>query len=699
LQRYETIIKEASDKRESNIFKSNFLNSLTDFEKEYLKTLNLVEVGVKLDNSLNYYSKNSNRYIGVIPLFIENFSKNTGVNLKVMSDRNNNWDNIYDDFLNKKIKVLPLSGNKEWNEDIIFSMPIYEPVMYKISGFYSNVTKIGVVKNSVEENFAKDFYIDSDINRYENHNDLEKALNTKEINIALLFDINKMDTSKFKVNELEKVQIFLAFNKEDIVLRDIFNKFIKNSTNLKTIIESADMLKKQDAFNEYQKYRLTNDLLMSLLIIAMLLVVIFICKIVLNQKITKELKRDSTTKIPNRKAYLNFVSKKKILKGYAVALDIDNFKEVNYKYGQITGDYILLGVGCAIKKIFKNEDIFRVSGDEFYIFSKEEFILERLKELKDELKDLSLTYQLEFSIGYYNNKDDDLESCFKFAGMALEESKKKSETYYLEATEDLLKRNRRENSIKSFLRNQDFKGLYAVYQPKFSIKNKKIVGGESLARWSDEKLGFISPVEFIPVAEKIDLIHLIDFEIASQTIKFVKRLKESNLIQKGFKMSFNLSMKTLERDDVVTKIKSLLDENNISGEFLEVEITETIFSTNLKTTLRKIEDLKKLGFTLAMDDFTAGHSTVSLLPLLPLDVVKFDKAILDSIGIKDDLVSSNIYTALVRLVKDLNVIIIAEGIETDLQLNFLEKALVDIGQGYIFSKPITDSEFENRIKK
>ncbi|MGL4953899.1 MAG: EAL domain-containing protein, partial [Cetobacterium sp.] len=240
-------------------------------------------------------------------------------------------------------------------------------------------------------------------------------------------------------------------------------------------------------------------------------------------------------------------------------------------------------------------------------------------------------------------------------------------------------------------------GLYAVYQPKFDIKTKKIIGGESLARWVSDNLGFISPAEFIPIAENINLIHLVDYKIADETIKYVKYLKENNLVDDDFKLSFNLSMKSLEKDDVVQNIKELLEKNDVSGKWLEVEITESIFSTNLKTTLLKIDELKRLGLSLAMDDFTAGHSTVSLLPLLPLEVVKFDKGILDAIGTKDNLVASNIYSALIGLVKDLDVVIVAEGIETEEQLLFLHNSNVRIGQGYIFSKPITKDEFEKKL--
>ncbi|WP_047384889.1 EAL domain-containing protein [Cetobacterium sp. ZWU0022] len=698
LEKYQGKINRHLERRTHITYQNKFMSSLTDEEKVYLQGLSQISIALDSNHTLSYYSKGLNKFIGVIPFFIENLSKRTGIKFKIINDKNNNWNNTYADFLNKKIRIVPLPENKEWNKKLIFTKAIYTPTLYKISSFYTHNTKVGVVKGSVEETFARDFYSDGDIKLYGNYDQLEKALNRHEINTALQFDINKMDTSKFRVDEFVKIPISLALHEEDAMLTNILNKGIKNGLNLKKLEEEANIIKKQEAFNEYQKFQVTNKILYILLGISCLLGMASIYKILSNYKVTRELKKDLITGLPNRTEFLNFISKRKILKGYAITMDIDNFKEINDKYGQASGDYLLKAVGQCLKKIFPEQYIYRVSGDEFDVFVQEEFLIERLNSLKEELKALKLAYQLDLSIGYYKkNGTEDLENAFKHAYMAMEEAKKRNGTYYLEATEELLKIKKREYSIKSLLRNKDLSGLYAVYQPKFDIKTKRVIGGESLARWSDKELGFISPAEFIPIAEEINLIHLVDYKIADETIKFIRDLKENELVDDEFKLSFNLSMNTLERDDVVQKIKELLEKNDVLGKWLEVEITESIFSTNLKTTLLKIDELKRLGLSLAMDDFTAGHSTVSLLPLLPLEVVKFDKGILDAIGTKDNLVASNIYSAFIGLVKDLNVMIVAEGIETEAQLLFLASSNVRIGQGYIFSKPITKDEFEEKL--
>lgn len=697
LEKYQGDIAKYLEKQSNVIYKNKFLKSLTQEERKYLENLSQITIALEPNNTLSYYSKDMKKFIGVIPFFIERFSKRTGINFKIVNDRNNNWNNIYNDFLEKKIRVVPLPENKEWSEDIIFTEPIYNPTLYKVSSFFSHNTKIGVVKGSIEESFVQEYYLKDDILFYKDYDELENSLNNYTINAAFLFDINKMDTSKFKVDEFMKIPISLGLYKSDEILKEIINKGIKNGLSIRRIEEEADIVKKQEAFNEYQRFQLTNKILYLLLAISLMFGMISIYKMLLNHKITKELKKDLITSLPNRVEFLNFIDEKKELKGYAIVVDINNFKEINDKYGQSSGDDILRIVADKLKRIFINQNIYRVSGDEFYIFSEEEFLIERLEELKKEMHSLKLSYQVDLSIGFYKNYNKNLETSFKYAYMAMEEVKKKNNFYYVEATDELIEKKEREYSIKSLLRNKNLSGLYGVYQPKFNIKNKNIVGAEVLARWKDEKLGFISPGEFIPIAEEINLIHLIDYKIANEGIKFINILKKNNLIDENFRMSFNLSMKSLERDDVVSVIKTLLKENRVSGDYMEIEITESIFSTNLKTTLEKINELKKMNISLSMDDFTAGHSTVSLLPILPLDVVKFDKGILDAIGTKGDLVASNIYMALIGLIKDLNLKIVSEGIETKLQLEFLEKANVDIGQGYIFSKPIEDLNFIKKL--
>ncbi|MGL4787885.1 MAG: substrate-binding periplasmic protein, partial [Cetobacterium sp.] len=215
LEKYQGDIAKYLEKQSNVIYKNKFLKSLTIEEREYLESLSQITIALEPNNTLSYYSKDLKKFVGVIPFFIERFSKRTGIDFKIINDRNSNWDNIYNNFLKKKIRIVPLPENKEWSEDIIFTEPIYNPTLYKVSSFFSHNTKIGVVKGSIEESFVQEYYLKDDILFYKNYDELEKALNNYTINAAFLFDINKMDTSKFKVDEFMKIPISLGLYKSD----------------------------------------------------------------------------------------------------------------------------------------------------------------------------------------------------------------------------------------------------------------------------------------------------------------------------------------------------------------------------------------------------------------------------------------------------------------------------------------------------
>ncbi|MGL4946248.1 MAG: EAL domain-containing protein, partial [Cetobacterium sp.] len=218
------------------------------------------------------------------------------------------------------------------------------------------------------------------------------------------------------------------------------------------------------------------------------------------------------------------------------------------------------------------------------------------------------------------------------------------------------------------------------------------LGAEALARWQSEKLGFIYPNEFIGLAEEYKKVFLIDYKIAEETLKFIKKIPEKYLNENNFKISFNISLQTFEREDFLDTITNLIDKYEISSKNIEVELTETILALNLSTVIEKINELKKKKIHVSIDDFTAGNSSVSLLSILPVDTIKFDKSILDRITDENNI-AQNIYKGLIDMVKTADFKIVSEGIETQEQLDFLKKNMVKTGQGYIFSKPITEKEF------
>lgn len=236
-----------------------------------------------------------------------------------------------------------------------------------------------------------------------------------------------------------------------------------------------------------------------------------------------------------------------------------------------------------------------------------------------------------------------------------------------------------------------------MFQPKYCIKTNRIIGAEALARYSSLELGPIGPFEFIPIAEKYNFIHKVDYKIAKESIVFIRDLLENEVSLDNFRISFNISMKTFKRDDLITVLTGLLSYFKVPGKYIEVEITESIFILDMKDLITKLKALKNLGIQISLDDFTAGHSTAGLLPLLPMDVVKFDKSLLDSLEVNKSK-GKIVYKNLTSLIKDLNFKIVSEGVETKEQLEFLKFLGVDYAQGYYFSKPISKDEFTTEVK-
>lgn len=238
--------------------------------------------------------------------------------------------------------------------------------------------------------------------------------------------------------------------------------------------------------------------------------------------------------------------------------------------------------------------------------------------------------------------------------------------------------------VKNLIKG-DLKELYCLYQPKLNLQNDTISEFEALARikYNDK---IISPSIFIPLAEKINLIHRIDYKVIELNMKLVSELlrgyNQKHLL--NIKIAFNVSIKTFERSDFIFEINQLLKKYNLYGKYFEIELTETISIKDLNMFVKKIDEIEKLGITISLDDFTAGFSSFRILGLAPISKVKIDKSLLDNYSMTKGEV---IYLNLIKLINCLDLDIVAEGVETVSQLNFLKKQNIKYAQGYLIGKP------------
>lgn len=401
--------------------------------------------------------------------------------------------------------------------------------------------------------------------------------------------------------------------------------------------------------------------------------------VLLFKTVDKEVVRDEIfdplTGFFNRSEYNRFCLKNNLKTGVAILIDLDNFKEVNDTYGHHIGDKVLVEYASILKKVFRDEfgenNIFRISGDEFYCFLKNTEYNNILKILKTRLKESYFLekYDVKSSIGAHRKQEyEKIELSFVNADFAMYEAKKIYGHTVYETNETFLKLKKRENLIKKIVK-ESIEEIYVLIQPKVSLDDpSQIVGAEVLARWKNNILGEIYPNEFIPIAEELKIIDTIDFKVAEEAIKISKEWIATGKVKDDFVISFNFSMLTLEKKDVVERVLKLLKKYSLNGKNIEIELTESIFSSDLKELMEKIKKLRDNKINISLDDFTAGHSTAAILPILDIQTVKFDRTLLESVSKSKK--GKIMYESLIKVIKSLNLKMISEGIETQEELEF-----------------------------
>jgi len=253
----------------------------------------------------------------------------------------------------------------------------------------------------------------------------------------------------------------------------------------------------------------------------------------------------------------------------------------------------------------------------------------------------------------------------------------------------------REKKIQNDLLIAFEKDEFKVYvQPKVDMNTEVIIGGEALVRWHHQKLGVIPPTDFIPIAENDGLIITIDFWVWEQVFIFIRNRMKSG--KKICPVSINISRVHMYNDDFVDKLITLCLEYDVPPEYIILELTESAFSANENLMIELLNELRRFGFHVSMDDFGTGLSSMQMLTKQPLDEIKIDRSFINSMkSSKERIVLENI----IRLLKEINIPFIAEGVETSEQKNDLLTYGCNNAQGFLFYKPMPLDEFEKLLDK
>lgn len=420
---------------------------------------------------------------------------------------------------------------------------------------------------------------------------------------------------------------------------------------------------------------------------------------------------DILTNLPNRvhfKDKLNSAieSSKRENKKFAIFfIDLDNFKTVNDTLGHHMGDLLLQQATKRIKHELRNSDtLARLGGDEFTLlleniedFKYSSYIAIRvIKALCEKfiLNDKEVFISASIGICFYPENGETSEELMKNADTAMyiakSNGKNSFEYFNLEMNRKALERLDLENSLRQAIEKDE---ISVYYQPKVDIKNGEIIGAEALMRWNNSKLGFVSPDIFIPIAEENGTMKELSQYLIELVCKDIKNLNSLNI--DSLKISINISNYQFKSKNFHNEIIELISEYGISPKDIDIELTERIVMNNLKEAQNKIENLKKAGFTISIDDFGTGQSSLSYLKKFNIDCLKIDKSFVFDITEEQ---GRDIVIAIISIAKALNMNVTAEGVESIEHLNILKDNGCNDYQGYHFSKPLPFEQFVELFK-
>ncbi|MBH7349703.1 EAL domain-containing protein [Clostridioides difficile] len=380
-----------------------------------------------------------------------------------------------------------------------------------------------------------------------------------------------------------------------------------------------------------------------------------------------------------------------------VYFDINNFKMINDTFGYEFGDNLLITIAKALKEELTEGEVYaRLSSDYFAIFcdykNGRNKIIRKLDNIRSNIEsNLSIVFEISLCVGIYfvEEGEVDIQKAVNKANMARSVAKGKNINYAI-YNEDVRNKLSEESMILDDIKIALVKNQFEVYyQPKFSLVTGEMIGSEALIRWNHPEHGFISPAVFIPIAEKSKLILKIGRFVFERVCNDLYEWKKQG--KKIVPVSVNLSRVELYQPDIVKFINKTIKMYNLSSDFIEIEITETVAINELNILKNVLNELRTYGFSISMDDFGTGYSSISCLRDMPIDILKLDKSFLG--GIEHDERSRNIAKSIVSLAKSLDLVVIIEGVESKEQAELMKQFGCDLVQGFYFARPMPAKNF------
>jgi diguanylate cyclase (GGDEF)-like protein/PAS domain S-box-containing protein len=425
-------------------------------------------------------------------------------------------------------------------------------------------------------------------------------------------------------------------------------------------------------------------------------------------------RHDILTDLPNRLLLKDRISqaivaaRRNNTKVAVLFVDLDGFKDINDSLGHAVGDAVLQSVAkCLVSCVRRSDTVSRQGGDEFVV------LLSEIKEPSDagitarkiltaiaethrfDQRDLGL--QLTASIGLTTYPEDgaDAEILLKNADIAMYEGKKRGPNNYeffkQEMNAGIIERQAIEADLRGALKRQEF---VLHYQPKINLATGKITGAEALIRWLPPDRGLVAPLQFIPIAEETGLIRPIGQWVLREACRQAQKWIDAGL--HAIPVAVNVSSLEFRSAGFLEGLRAILKDTRLDPRYLELELTESVLMQHAESSVAVLNTLKSIGVRLTVDDFGTGYSSLSYLKRFPVDSLKIDQSFVRDITTDAD--DATIVSAVINMGKSLRQCLVAEGVETEEQVTFLQEQGCDEAQGYYFSKPVVAHQFAKLLE-
>ncbi len=422
---------------------------------------------------------------------------------------------------------------------------------------------------------------------------------------------------------------------------------------------------------------------------------------------------DPVTELPNREkilsqmVFLTSIFSHQQMTFSLIMIDLDNFKVINDSLGHNVGDMMLKAVAARLKDMIHPDDMIgRMGGDEFAVIVQrqisEKEILNYVEALRVSLLSPVVLIGGEYSISasfgitLYPQDGTDAADLLKCADTALNKAKEVGRNgvqfFRKEMKSDILDKVTYETSLLSSIQNGE---LFLLFQPIYGASGKELRSFETLIRWQSPKFGLVSPSRFISVAESAGFIIPMGEWILRTACRRFKDIGDRYGITPI--LSVNISAIQMMSPTFVKSVRTILAETGFDAHYLEFEITESVFISSVDYVVNIINELKEIGIRFALDDFGTGYSSLRYLQMLPIDTLKIDKSFIDSITIEG--AGHCLVASIISLVHQMNMVVVAEGVDTEEKLLYLSRNGCDYVQGYIWGTPLRDREMDLLIEK